>query len=248
MKFSLLGICYDKTQTLRKGAAKAPILLRKSFPKLETFINDVELSEKAFIKDLGNIYPKDLSELLAQAKKRLAGVEFPIILGGEHTISCAVFSSLSNVKSFVCFDAHPDCENTDGHDGVVRKISETGAEIFLYGVRCFSKKEKEYLQKSKIKVIKDLKELKNIPSPAYLSIDFDVFDPSIFPTVGNPEPAGLSFQNVINAVRVIANKIIAIDFVEFTPLRDKELNDIYSLLAGKLIYSIIAQIIRAKRD
>ncbi len=248
MNFELLGICFDKTQTLRKGAAKAPDLIRKTFPKLETFINGIELSEKALIKDLGNIYPKNNRELIKQTQKKLQGCSFPIILGGEHTISFAAVSALPKIKSFVCFDAHPDCENTYKHDGVVRRIAESGKNVFLYGIHCLSKQEHEYLRKSKIITIKDATQLKAIPTPAYLSIDFDVLDPSLLPTVGNPEPYGLSFKEVIEAMRMIADKINAIDFVEFTPFLQKlkDLNEIYALLAGKLIYSAIAEIIKAR--
>ncbi len=246
MNFELLGICYDKTQTLRKGASKAPDLIRKTFPKLETFINGIELSETAFIKDLGNIYPKNNKNMIEQTKKKLRGYSFPIILGGEHSISYATISALPNIKSFVCLDAHPDCENINKHDGVVCRIAETGKNVFLYGVRCFSKKESEFLKKSRIKIIR-ANQLKAVPPPAYLSIDFDVLDPSVLPAVGNPEPEGLSFQEIIEAVRILAPKISAIDFVEFTPLRSKELDEVYALLAGKLIYSAIAEIIKARK-
>lgn len=248
MNFELLGICYDRTQTLRRGAVSAPDLLRKTFPKIETFFG-IELSEKAFIKDLGNIKPKSFSELLEQTKQKLQNCSFPIILGGEHTLSLAALSSLPKIKSFVCFDAHPDCENSYKHDGVVRRIAEKlGAEnIFLYGVRCLSKQENEYLQKNKIRIIKNTSQLKAIPSPAYLSIDFDVLDPAALPAVGNPEPDGLTIKNVFEAVQAVVNKINAVDFVEFTPLRNKELNEIYALLAGKVIYSTIAEIIKARK-
>lgn len=247
MKFELLGICYDKTQTLRKGASKAPDMIRKTFPKLETYLNGIDLSEKAFIKDLGNIYPKTFEELLNQTKNKLKNSEFPLILGGEHTISYAAIKSLQHIKSFVCLDAHPDCENTNNHNAVVRKITgELGNEnVYLYGVRCFSKKEKEYLDSSKINIIKNINQMKKIPKPIYLSIDFDVFDPSLIPATGNPEPDGLSFSDVLKTIRSLSRNISAVDFVEFTPIQSS-INEIYTLLAGKFIYSVLAEIIKVR--
>jgi arginase family enzyme len=65
------------------------------------------------------------------------------------------------------------------------------------------------------------------------------------PAVGNPEPNGLSFKEIIEAIRIFAEKIKAIDFVEFTPLYS-EMNEIYLLLAGKLIFAVIGEIIRKR--
>ena len=52
--FALLGLCYDRTQTLWKGAALAPAMLREAFPKLETFVHGIDLTESG-LDDLGDI-------------------------------------------------------------------------------------------------------------------------------------------------------------------------------------------------
>ncbi len=249
MNFDLLGICFDKTQTCRKGAAKAPLLIRKAFPKLETFVSGIDLTEKAFINDLGNVKPGNVDDMIKKTCAILKDSNnFPIILGGEHTVSLAGVKALPQIKSFVSFDAHPDCENSDGHDGVVRRICDTmGKEkVYLYGVRCCSKEENYSLKKYKINVVKSISELKKIPAPIYLSVDFDILDLSIFPAVGNPEPDGLKFKEVMEAIRAFAPRLAAVDFVEFTPLGIKELDEIYALIAGKMIYATMAEIIRAK--
>ncbi len=249
MNFDLLGICFDRTQTCRKGAAKAPLLIRRSFPKLETFVSGINLSEKAFINDLGNIKPKNVNDMIEETKVKLKDSKnFPIILGGEHTISFAGVKALPQIKSFVSFDVHPDCENSEGHDGVARNIAEAIGEknVYLYGARCRSKEENDFLKKSKINIVKSLSELKKIPAPIYLSIDFDILDPSILPAVGNPEPDGLKFKEVVEAVKVLAPKLAAVDFVEFTPLGIKELDGIYAMVAGKLVYAAMAEIVKAK--
>lgn len=248
MNFDLLGICFDKTQTCRKGAAKAPPLIRKSFPKLETFVSGIDLSEKVFINDLGNIKPKNIDSMIKETGAKLKNTKnFPIIFGGEHTVSLAGVKALPQIKSFVSFDAHPDCEDSEGHDGVARNIAKEIGEknVYIYGARCRSKEENDFLKKSKVNVVKSVSELKNIPAPIYLSIDFDILDPSILPAVGNPEPDGLDFKEAIEAVRILAPKLAAVDFVEFTPLGIKELDGIYAMIAGKLVYAAIAEIVKA---
>lgn len=251
MNFDLLEICFDGTQTCRRGSAKAPALIRKAFPKLETFVSGIDLTEKAFINDLGNIMPKNAGEMIGKTESRLKNSKgFPIILGGEHTASLAGIKALPRIKSFVVLDAHPDCEDSEKHDGVVRKISELIGEknVYLYGARCMSKEENDFLRKSKVNIIKTVSELKKIPAPIYLSVDFDVLDTSIFPAVGNPEPDGLEFNEVMEAIRILAPKLAAIDFVEFTPLGIKELDEIYALIAGKMVYGAMAEIVKTKGD
>jgi agmatinase len=249
MEFALLGITYDKTQTYRKGAAKAPDFLRTIFPKLETFRNGVDLSDHT-IHDLDNISPESAPDIIVQTTGRLsiAGKKhFPIILGGEHTVSLGGIHGL-RPKTVVILDAHADCEKGDGHDGVVRKIAEAvGAKnIILYGVRAFSKTEAEWLKTNKVRIAKTPAELRRAAGPVYLSIDFDVLDPSVMPAVGNPEPSGLSCEEVLAAVRALAKKLVAVDFVEYTPL-GTTMDEIAGAVAGNLIYSTMAEIIRSKK-
>lgn len=241
MKFDLLGICFDKTQTLRKGAANAPIHLRKVFPKLETFISGVDLSE-FFIKDLGNIYPKNMKEIGSSLEK-IRFTSFPIVFGGEHSVSYPMVKKIKP-KIVVHVDAHPDLENKEDHTGVLRKIGkEIGYEnIFLYGVRIMSKEEARFIKENKIKLA-NLSDLAKLRGEIYLTIDFDALDPSILSAVGNPEPGGLRFNDVVDVVRVLAKNLIGIDFVEFTP--DK--NYVNDIIAGKLVYSSLAEIIKGQQ-
>jgi len=228
MDFTLIGIPYDKTQTFRKGAARAPDMIRGIFPKLETYINGVDLTEH-FIEDFGNISIDD----------EIKTDNFPIILGGDHSITVPMVKQIKP-ENVLILDAHPDCEESEGHDGIARQLAEAGFNVYLFGPRVISKKEEEYLKTGKVKIIakNDIKNLKNV----YLSVDFDVLDPKIMPAVGNPEPDGLTFQEVVDVVKEAAPNLIAVDFIEFTPT--KKDNEIYLSVAGKIIYSAMAEIIK----
>lgn len=234
MQFTLIGLPYDKTQTCRKGASKSPDMIRNIFPLLETYIDGIDLSEH-FIEDLGNI-DKDQ---LKSAKIN----NFPIILGGEHSVTEWIVDKLKP-QNVVIFDAHPDCEDSGKHDGVTRRLAEKGYNVYLIkqGIRAMSKKEEEYLKK-KVKLI-DIKKLNTIKGKTFLSIDLDVLDVPIMPTVGNPEPDGLKFKDVIDSVKKLKN-IIGFDVVEFTPF-EKD-NDTFLILTGKLIYSLMSEIARVKK-
>jgi len=238
MNFELLGICLDRKQ-FRRGSDKAPYELRNAFLNIETFLDGIDLQEH-WLKDFGNIIPNSYDDIEKQIKSKISSKSFPIILGGDHSITLPAVKAIKP-KVFVSFDAHPDCDGDDiTAKSVTRKIFENGFNTVLYGVRTVSKKESEFLKKNKIK-ISTIEDLKKINEPVYLSIDFDVLDPSIMPSVAYPEPNGLSFKEVLDAVKALSKNLIAIDFVEFVPTE----NITCTLIAGKLIYSSLAEIIKS---
>lgn len=249
MDFSLLGIAFGKTQTFRRGSEAGPDYLRQAFPKLETFVNGIDLSERAFIKDLGNISGETIDELKVKVASKLTIQRgFPIILGGEHTITIPAVENI-RPQNLVVFDAHPDCEDSGGHDGFLRSLIEakiiSPKNVFLFGVRTMSAEENKFLKENKIKIVKNISEFKKLKGTTYLSVDLDVLDPSIMLSVGNPEPNGKSFAEVSDAIKILAPKLIAADFVEFTPLGLPELDEICASIAGKLIYGAMAEIIKS---
>lgn len=249
MHFSLLGVPWDKSQTYRKGAAKGPDAIRAILPHLETWHAGVDLADAAFMKDLGDMKAKNFDMITGKMfaalhKNDIPAGSIPIIVGGEHTVSLAAVRALKP-RRVVVLDAHPDAEDSQGHTGVVRRIAEqVGPQnISLFGTRVLSKDEHAWLAGNRIHIA-SLKDLWKIREPVYLSIDFDVLDPHVLPAVGNPEPAGLSFVDVLEAVHALAPRITAIDFVEFTPTDCCA--DIHALTAGKLIYAAMAEIVRAR--
>ena len=238
MDFEVLGILLDRKKFCR-GSQNAPIEIRRILPQMETFIDKIDLEDHGFV-DLGNIVAKPYKEMIAEASIKIDG-KFPVFIGGDHSVSYIGIKTVKP-KVFVSFDAHPDCEEGElRYDTVTRKIAEDGIKVMLYGARCFSKKEWKYIKDKKIKLA-TLEDLKKINEPVYLSIDFDVLDPTVMPAVGNPEPDGLTFKQVIDGVKALAKNLVAIDFVEFVPTE----NTTHTLMAGKLIYHSLAEIVKAK--
>ena len=246
MDFALLGIKYDRSQTFIKGASRAPEIIRNILPKIETYVSGIELTDRAFFDDLGNITPRDNSDLINQIFVVLSRAKgFPLIIGGDHSVTYPCAKTL-DPGYVVVVDAHPDCEEGEGHDSVVRRLIEKFGKdrVLLYGVRSMSKKEKEFIEKNEVKIV-SLRDLERLKGNVYLSIDLDILDPSIMPLVGNPEPDGLKFGEVVDIVKILADRLVGIDFVEYTPTTISS-RDVYTSIVGKLIYASIAEIIKAK--
>ena len=72
----------------------------------------------------------------------------------------------------------------------------------------------------------------------YITIDLDVFDPSIMPSTGTPEPGGLGWYEVLELCRRVFHRknVIGFDVVELCP---NKINKAPDFLAAKLIYKLI---------
>ncbi len=107
----------------------------------------------------------------------------------------------------------------------LRRLTEkiNPQNIFLIGLRSFDEDELNFLQANKINFVtaNSAKERPNEirtalwhfteDSNVYISLDVDVFDPSIAPAVDYPEPNGLLFSEFQQMVSEINGKIVGID-------------------------------------
>ena len=73
----------------------------------------------------------------------------------------------------------------------------------------------------------------------YVTIDLDVFDPSIMPSTGTPEPGGLDWYTVTRYLRkVFANKqVVGFDITELAPQPGQRAPD---FLTAKLYYKLLS--------
>jgi agmatinase len=82
------------------------------------------------------------------------------------------------------------------------------------------------------------------PGDCYVTIDIDVFDPSVAPGTGTPEPGGLSYDEIKTLWAALAGRqdvrIRGFDVVEVNPLFDH--NGITALLASRVILDFLGLI------
>ena len=80
----------------------------------------------------------------------------------------------------------------------------------------------------------------NIDGPIYISIDMDVMNPAIAPSVGNPTPGGLFVSEVESILETLCRKnIVGFDVVETAT---NKLGEQTAVVAAKIIYDFLTLI------
>jgi agmatinase len=213
------------------------------------------------------LVPEEMVEkVYAQALELLKANKFPVMLGGEHTVSVGAVKAFKETYpnlSVLQLDAHYDLRDVYfgskfNHGCVARRISEM-CPIVQTGTRSMSKEDKEYLSASpngRVKAVSvyDILEMplwKDAVSNAlsenvYITIDLDVFDPALVPATGTPEPGGFGWYETLSLLREITKdkKVVGFDVVELCPIKGNIASD---FLAAKLIYRLLGYIFPAKK-
>jgi agmatinase len=220
---------------------------------------DVNLVGDLKIADIGNYRSTTPEDILRSTKKILEWGKFPLILGGQHTLTLFASGAFPADVKIIDFDAHTDIKDQDcftsqkfSHMTWVRRFCETrGPEnIAIVGARSCDEDDMSYIRsnnilcfttrevKDKYKSVKERLENFAAGSPVYITLDIDVFDPSIAPAVDYPEPGGIFFTQFSGLMENIRN-IVGMDLVEVKPMQD---NRVTEFLAVKCIFEVLSKL------
>lgn len=232
----VIGIPFDGTASFRPGARFGPDSVRVWSNVLETYSPafDNDLRDLQFA-DMGNlVFPaagwrkvsdtmqKVLGEVLSRGSK-------PILIGGEHIITLPAVEECLKVYPdlvVVQMDAHLDLRDEyEGarfsHATVMRRILEKvdAGGLIQFGVRSGTREEWALSETGKTIVQKPDSLTDAVGErPVYLTVDLDVLDPSVMPETGTPEPGGLSFIDLHEAMLFLRGlNIVGGDVVEYCP-------------------------------
>ena len=257
---ALFGAPFDSTTSFRPGARFAPRAIRGDSQGLETYspYQDADLLDVRAC-DLGDVElpfgspERALSLLERRAERIIRDGKRPFMIGGEHLATLGPLRAAARAYPdlhVLHFDAHTDLREDYlgerlSHATVMRRVWELvgNGRIFQFGIRSGEKAEFEFarqhatLNPFALTGLPDaLDHLKGIP--VYLTIDLDVLDPSVFPGTGTPEPGGVSFQALHQAVLSLKElNIVALDVVELSPPYDP--SGISTAAACKLIRELL---------
>jgi|TARA_B100001971_G_C18237248_1_gene568166 agmatinase len=262
-KYAFLGIPFDSSQSYRVGSRYAPRAIREASIDLESYDMEEKTNlEDITISDLGNVdvsfgnFKQTNIRSTSVIKSILRKHTIPICVGGEHTISYSAISSYKKKPFIIIFDAHLDFRDEYlgekfSHACVTRRIGELCGynNILVIGTRSASKEELEDAESLGLKFIEfnnrvsQLKYISKITKDRdiYLSIDMDVLDPKEARGVGNPEPPGFSYRELVNSLEFLhESTLVGFDITEVIPSFDR-----YTpVLAAKIIFKILAKATR----
>ena len=267
--FAVLPIPYERTVCFGQGTAKAPEAILNASLQMELFDDEFFRPHGLRVQTLPAIKCRDanVKTVFSRVRNSAAAVlknnRFLMSFGGEHSITVPLAEAAKSVHNKdICvlnLDSHLDLRNSFknnrfSHACVSRRIMEMNIPVIHAGIRSLCREEYELVKRNHINVFwaRDILAAKNdtwikeiirrLKKKVYVSIDIDVFDPSIMPGTGTPEPGGLAWHTILKLLRQVclARKVIAADIVEVIPLPDIPLCEyIAAKLALKLMtYSI----------
>jgi agmatinase len=258
----IIPVPYDSTTEWHSGTREGPQAIIDASQYLELY--DIELNREIYkvgihtlpaVQPLLNSPEKMIERVYYVTAELVKQGKFPVMLGGEHSLSLGMVQALKEKFrdiSVLQLDAHADLRDEYlgtkySHACVMRRIHEL-CPIVQVGIRSLSLEEQEFLDKNKMHPFCMATSSSDLPPPeqiapllsdnVYVSIDLDVFDLSIMPAVGTPEPGGMQWYEVLNILSHITRhkRVIGFDLVELCP---KDYNDSCAFLAAKLAYKLI---------
>ena len=114
---AILPVAYDGTSTWLKGADKGPQAILEASPNMEFY--DIETDSEVFKQGIAtldmiteNTSPEAMAhEVEVRIDQILKDKKFPVLLGGEHSVSIGAFQAIAkhyDTFSILQLDAHSD--------------------------------------------------------------------------------------------------------------------------------------------
>lgn len=243
-KTVLFGAPFDSTTSYRPGTRFGSRTIRQESFGVETYspYQDKDMTDYSFF-DSGDLElcfgssEKALEDIEERTKTILEDGKRPFMMGGEHLVTLGVVRAVAKKYPdlhIIHFDAHADLREEYlgaqlSHAAVLKRCWELVGDdrIFQFGIRSGDREEflwgKDHVFTNKFN-FNGLKEtvesLKG--KPIYFTLDLDVLDPSVFPGTGTPEPGGVTFNELRDAVELVCSSlnIVGCDVNELSPPYD----------------------------
>lgn len=258
-KIVIIPVPYDGTSTWQKGADKGPEAFLDAAENMELY--DIETGTEVYkhgiyLSDpvIENRSPEMMVEAVHKTVKSFINKnKFVTVIGGEHSISIGTiraFNESFGDLTVLQLDAHADLRksyqgSTCNHACALYEASQN-TNLIQVGIRSMDAIETTVMDKDKTYFAHDMYEddnwidsaLDQMTENVFITIDLDVFDPSIMPSTGTPEPGGLLWYETIDFLRQVFEEknVVGFDIVELCPnSRDKSSD----FLAAKLYYKLL---------
>lgn len=244
-KIVLYGAPFDSTTSFRPGARFGSSAMRHESFGLETYspYQDADLTDCA-IFDSGDMElcfgsaEQALQDIEKRAEQILTDGKLPLLLGGEHLVTLgAVRAVLKKYPDLhiIHFDAHADLRDDYlgaklSHACVIRRCHDLVGDgrIHQFCIRSGEREEFRFAaQHTNMHPFQfdgleeTVTRLQEQGTPVYFTIDLDCLDPSAFPGTGTPEAGGVTFPQLLQAIRTVsAANVVGADVNELAPMLD----------------------------
>jgi len=258
----IIPVPYDATSTWMRGAEKGPDAIMEASVNLEFY--DIETLSSVHKRGIHTIPPvavgnspeELVNEVYNKTDEILSDGKFPVIIGGNHTVSIGSVKAISDHYddlTVLQLDAHADMRQAyEGsplnHACAMARITEMVPAVQL-GIRSMSEDELPFVREDRIFYSHDLfhdktlykKALDLLTGNVYITIDLDVFDPSLMPSTGTPEPGGPAYYELMHFLKIVAGErnVVGFDVVEMCP---SPVNKTPDFVAAKVIYQLLSYV------
>lgn len=240
----VFGAPFDSTTSFRPGTRFASKTMRGESYGLETYspYQDKDL-EDLTIFDGGDLElcfgdtQKALDMIESYTTRVLRDNKLPVMIGGEHLVTLGAVRAVARKYPdlhVIHFDAHADLRDdylgvTLSHATVLHRVWDIigDGRIYQFGIRSGERSEFQWgkdhvtTQKFNFNGLAEVVE-KLAGKPVYFTLDLDVLDPSVFPGTGTPEPGGVSFLELLEAIQQVSQlNLVGCDINELSPVYDQ---------------------------
>ena len=241
----LYGAPFDSTTSFRPGARFGPAAMRHESFGLETYspyqdrdLMDISVFDSGDLELCFGSSEMALSDIQKRAEEILEADKFPLLLGGEHLVTLAAVRAVAEKYPdlhIIHFDAHADLRDDYlgarlSHACVLRRCHDLlgDGRIHQFCIRSgereefrFAAQHTDFHPLSFNGLEETVRELKEKNVPIYFTIDLDCLDPAAFPGTGTPEAGGVTFLELLEAIRTVAQaNVVGADVNELAPMLD----------------------------
>lgn len=266
--FHVIPVPYEESVSYGTGTAAGPAATLEASCQLELLTVDVVPADHGLYTappvDCSGDCRSVLQRIEEAVNKSLALQKIPVVIGGEHTVTCGVIPALrKHFDDFgvIQFDAHADLRSSYGgtpfsHACVMRRIHEQGIPIYQLGARSYSVEERDY-RKAHAIAFRDAEDIwknghelqlpENFPQKVFITFDIDGLDSSLLPATGTPVPGGLSWYQAMWLLEQIMEERVCLgfDMVEFAPIPQLHGN---GFTAAQLVYNMMGYLVKSEKN
>ena len=263
----ILPVPFERDGAFKPGTDRAPAAILAAADRLEFFEEDAGWSPFKHMTcrvlpaatDDRAVPPGNWHDALASHIRRMPTQNLLVTLGGDHSLTPTVTAARMPEPGTVLYlDAHGDLRasyrgNPYNHACSAFRLLEQGHQLVMAGTRSVCEAEVELIARDRrVTLFMDwdlrgqgqwdsfLEKIRSLKGPLYLSIDLDVFSPSLVPGVTHPQPGGFSWYQMIETLEALFSRpkldLRGVDLVEMVP----EPSRVSEMVGAKLLLKIIS--------